>query len=406
MKGSSAKEAVEDLLAPINVRIDGTRAWDIRVHNPGIFDRVLAGGSIALGESYMDGWWSCEALDQFFDRVLRAYLDEQIKKKREVLRVALTSKIVNMQRRSKARVVAERHYDIGNRLFANMLDKRMNYSCAFWENAMTLEEAQQNKLDLVCRKIGLKPGMTVLDIGCGWGGFARWAARNYRAKVYGITVSKEQVAFARDYCRGFDVTIELQDYRELRGQFDRIVSIGMFEHVGSRNYRTFMTVVRRCLKSDGLFLLHTIGRNRSGHSTDKWLRKYIFPNSMLPSAAQITSAGEGVMVLEDWHSFGTHYDKTLMAWHHNFATNWDRIKTMYDKRFFRMWTYYLLSCAGSFRSRRNQLWQIVFSKKGVRGGYQYATRSGPEQSMDVPQDRRGGTQVIVGCRRPDVSQHG
>lgn len=380
MKESSAKEAVENMLAPSNVAVNGTRAWDIRVHNPEIFGRVLTGGSIALGESYMDGWWSCEALDQFFDRVLRAYLDRQIKKYWDLQWAALKSKIVNMQSRSKARVVGERHYDIGNPLFINMLDKRMNYSCAFWDSAKTLDEAQENKLDLICRKIGLKPGMTVLDIGCGWGGFARWAAKKYKANVFGITVSKEQVEFAREYCRGFDVTIALQDYRELREQFDRIVSIGMFEHVGSRNYRTFMKVVRRCLKADGLFLLHTIGRNTSGYSTDKWLCKYIFPNSTLPSAAQITSASEGVLVLEDWHSFGPHYDKTLMAWHRNFSENWDNIKAMYDERFYRMWTYYLLSCAGSFRARRNQLWQIAFSKKGIRGGYRYATRIGPSQS--------------------------
>jgi cyclopropane-fatty-acyl-phospholipid synthase len=375
MKETSAKEAVENMLAPLNVRINGTRAWDIRVHNSGVFKRVLAGGSVALGESYMDGWWSCDALDQFFDRVLRAYLDEQIKKDWEVQWAALKSWIVNVQKRSKARIVGERHYDIGNTLFINMLDKRMNYSCAFWDNANSLDEAQANKLDLVCRKIGLKPGMTVLDIGCGWGGFARWAAKKYKANVSGITVSKEQVKFAREYCRGFDVTIECQDYRELRGQFDRIVSIGMFEHVGSRNYRTFMKVVRRCLKDDGLFLLHTIGRNTSGYSTDKWLYKYIFPNSILPSAAQITTSGEGVLVLEDWHSFGPHYDKTLMAWYRNFSEKWDNIKTIYDERFYRMWSYYLLSCAGSFRARRNQLWQIAFSKKGIRGGYQYVTRN-------------------------------
>lgn len=380
MKESSAKEAVENMLAPSNVRINGTRAWDIRIHNPEIFCRVLAGGSIALGESYMDGWWSCKALDQFFDRILRAHLDKRIKKVRDVQWAALKSRIVNMQSRSRARIVGERHYDIGNSLFINMLDKRMNYSCAFWDNAKTLDEAQENKLDLVCRKIGLKPGMTVLDIGCGWGGFARWAARKYKAKVFGITVSKEQMKFAREYCRGFDVTIERQDYRELREQFDRIVSIGMFEHVGARNYRTYMKAVRRCLKADGLFLLHTIGRNTSGDSTDKWLCKYIFPNSMLPSAAQIASASEGVLVLEDWHSFGPHYDKTLMAWHRNFSEKWDNIKATYDERFYRMWTYYLLSCAGSFRARRNQLWQVAYSKTGIRGGYRYATRVSPRQS--------------------------
>jgi cyclopropane-fatty-acyl-phospholipid synthase len=165
------------------------------------------------------------------------------------------------------------------------------------------------------------------------------------------------------------VEIKFQDYRTLHDIFDRIISIGMFEHVGSKNYGTYMQVVHRCLAPDGLFLLHTIAGNTSVSSTDPWINKYIFPNSMLPSAKQITSAAEGLFVLEDWHSFGPYYDDTLMAWYGNFKANWDKIRDAYDQRFFRMWAYYLLSCAGSFRARRNQLWQIVFSKKGVSGGY-------------------------------------
>jgi len=153
--------------------------------------------------------------------------------------------------------------------------------------------------------------------------------------------------------------------------FDRIVSIGMFEHVGGKNYKTFMKVIRRCLKEDGLFLLHTIAGNTSVHSVDPWIRKYIFPNSMLPSAKQITAAFERLLLLEDWHSFGPYYDQTLMAWYQNFKKNWGKIKNIYDDRFYRMWTYYLLSCAASFRARRNQLWQLVFSKEGIKGGYQY-----------------------------------
>lgn len=369
MQTSCAKEAVAKMLARLDVRMDGTRAWDICVHNPNFYPKVLAGGSLALGESYMDAWWSCKALDQLFDRILSARLDQQIKKNGHLLWAAVKAKIINAQCKSRATVIGKHHYDLGNPLFSNMLDKRMVYSCAFWENASTLDEAQEEKLDLVCRKIGLQPGMTVLDIGCGWGGFAKWAAEKYNARILGITVSQEQLKFAREYCRGLDVTIDLQDYRELHGEFDRIVSIGMFEHVGSRNYGTFMQVVHRCLKADGLFLLQTIAGNTSVNDTDAWLNKYIFPNSMLPSARQISAAGEGLLVLEDWHSFGPHYDKTLMAWHLNFTNNWDNIKSMYDERFYRMWTYYLLSSAGGFRSRQNQLYQIVFSKKGIRGGY-------------------------------------
>ena len=218
--------------------------------------------------------------------------------------------------------------------------------------------------------------MRVLDIGCGWGGFARWAAERYDARVLGLTVSREQAAYARENCRGLDVAIELKDYRDLEGRFDRIVSIGMMEHVGSKNYRTYMQVLHRSLKPGGLCLVQTIGGNTSVSTTDPWIDRYIFPNSMLPSARQIAAASEGLLVMEDWHSFGTHYDRTLMAWHRNFTRNWSYLKGLYDERFYRMWTYYLLSCAGSFRARRNQLWQIVFSKDGLRGGYAYRRAPG------------------------------
>jgi len=381
MKHSNAKQAVQQILAQVDVRVNGTRPWDIQVHNQDFFKRILEGGSLALGESYMDGWWSCAKLDQLFDRMLSARLDKKVKKEKRIFMAIFRAKIMNAQSRSKAYIIGKRHYDIGNRLFSIMVDKRMNYSCGYWENAITLDDAQKAKLDLICKKLLLKPGMTVLDIGCGWGGFAKWAAERYDVKVLGITVSHEQVKFATEYCKELDVKIELQDYRELKGEFDRIVSIGMFEHVGSKNYKTFMKVVHRCLKADGLFLLHTIAGNTSVHSMDPWIRKYIFPNSMLPSAKQISSASEGILMLEDWHSFGQYYDQTLMAWHQNFTRNWDKIKDMYDNRFYRMWTYYLLLCAGTFRSRRNQLWQIVFSKKGLRGGYQYKNKF--KQPLDM-----------------------
>lgn len=370
MKKTNGKQTIQDIFDLADVRINGNRPWDIQVRNLSFYERVLAGGSLALGETYMDGWWDCEALDQFFYKIMDARLDKKVKKSKQVLWAILKAKIMNAQSRSKAYEIGKRHYDIGNDIFSIMLDKGMNYSCGYWNKAGTLDKAQEAKLDLICRKTGLKPGMKVLDIGCGWGGFAKYAAEKYDVRVLGITVSREQVEFARKFCKGLPVEIELQDYRKLKKEFDRIISIGMFEHVGPRNYRTYMKVVHRCLTSDGLFLLHTIAGNSSVSSTDPWINKYIFPNSMLPSPNQITSAAEGVFVLEDWHSFGQYYDKTLMTWYGNFTKNWDKIKDTYDQRFYRMWTYYLLSCAGSFRSRRNQLWQIVFSKKGIQGGYQ------------------------------------
>jgi cyclopropane-fatty-acyl-phospholipid synthase len=177
------------------------------------------------------------------------------------------------------------------------------------------------------------------------------------------------VELGRERCKGLPVEIRLQDYREVNEPFDHIVSLGMIEHVGSKNYRTYMQTAHRCLKDDGIFLLHTIGSNRSVRTTDPWIEKYIFPNSQLPSIRQLALASEGLFVMEDWQNFGVHYDKTLMAWYQNFDAGWDELKSTYSERFYRMWTYYLLSCAGSFRARKNQLWQIVFSKQGISGGF-------------------------------------
>ena len=366
MKGEKAKQVIKNILTPLDIRINGNRPWDIQINNPQFYQRVISGGSLALGESYMDGWWDCKALDEFFKRLLESRIDKKNKSlKPAILWEVFKARVINLQRGARAFIIGRRHYDTGNRLFKIMLDKGLNYSCGYWHNACDLDEAQIGKLDLICRKIGLEQGMTVLDIGCGWGGFAKYAAETYGVKVKGITVSKEQAGYAGEQSKGLDVTIELTDYHDLNEQFDRIVSIGMFEHVGWKNYKTFMEVVHRCLKDDGMFLLHTIAGNTPAKSTDPWIGTYIFPNSMLPSASQIFRAAEGLFILEDLHSLGRYYDQTLMAWYDNFTRNWDRLKDQYDMRFFRMWRYYLLSCAASFRSRRNQLWQIVFSKQGI-----------------------------------------
>jgi len=261
------------------------------------------------------------------------------------------------------------HYDIGNALYERMLYRRRTYTCGYWETAHTLDEAQEAKLDLACRKLELKAGMRVLDIGCGWGSWAKYAAENYGVEVVGITVSKAQAELGREMCAGLPVEIRLQDYREVNEKFDAIVSLGMFEHVGYKNYRRYMEIVHRCLRGDGLFLLHTIGGNRSVTSIDPWTDKYIFPNSMIPSITQIGAAIENLFVMEDWHNFSADYDHTLMAWHENFERHWDALKPDYDETFHAMWRYYLLACAGTFRARENQLWQIVFSKRGVSGGY-------------------------------------
>ena len=366
------KKTVTDLLESVDIQVNGSRPFDIQVHNELFYSRVLSGKSLGLGESYMDGWWDCESLDQFCYQMLRGRIDKQVKVKNPAfLAHVLKAYFLNAQSKKRAYIVGEEHYDTGNDLFSLMLDQRMNYSCGYWENADNLDQAQINKLDLVCRKLHLKPGMKVLEIGCGWGGFAKYAAENYGVSVHGVTVSKEQMDYAERSCIGLETKFEMKDYRELNTKYDAIVSIGMFEHVGYKNYRNYMEVAQRCLEGEGLFLLHTIGRNTPSRSTDPWTNKYIFPNGMIPSPAQISKSLQGLFVVEDWHNFGQYYDPTLMAWNENFQKNYESLQDKYDQRFKRMWQYYLLMCAGTFRARRNQLWQLVLSKKGLMGGYSY-----------------------------------
>ena len=356
-----SQRIAREILKSADIEINGNRAWDLRVLDERFFGRVLAGGSLALGESYMDGWCDCDALDELVRKILSNDLQRKVKPSLKVFLLWLRASMVNRQSRNRAYNIGERHYDLGNDLYRLMLDTGMNYSCGYWKRAKNLDEAQVDKLELVCRKIGLGNGMRVLDIGCGWGGFAQHAALRHGASVVGITVSREQAQLAQERCKGLPVEIRLQDYRDLDERFDRIVSIGMIEHVGVKNYRRYMHTVARCLHPEGLFLLHTIGTNLSGRVGDPWSDKYIFPDSMLPSMRQLSAAAEGLFKIEDVHSFGHFYDPTLLAWERNFTAGWDRIKDRYGQRFFRMWRFYLLSSAGSFRARHNQLWQIVLS---------------------------------------------
>lgn len=367
-KAPRLKEIVQEILSAADIEINGRRPWDIQVRDERFYQRVLRDSGLGLGEAYMDGWWEVAALDEFFYRVVRANLEEKVRNWR-VISHALKARIFNLSCKSRAFEIGEKHYDVGNELFKNMLDKRMVYSCAYWKDADNLDDAQEAKLDLICRKLRLKPGDKILDIGCGWGGLAKFAVEKYRVEVVGITVSKEQFSLGKELYRGLPIDIRLLDYRDLDEKFDHIVSVGMFEHVGHKNYKTYMEIVHKCLKDNGLFLLHTIGNNVSEFTTDTWIYRYIFPNSMIPSMAQISAAVEGLFIMEHWQNLGVYYDRTLMSWFHNFRNNWEKIKALYDDRFFRMWKYYLLSSAGSFRARYLQVWQIVFSRGGVQGGY-------------------------------------
>jgi cyclopropane-fatty-acyl-phospholipid synthase len=370
MKDSEAKKFVTGLLALADVQVNGTRPWDIQVHNEAFYVRALRHGIVGVGEAYMDGWWDCEKLDEFSFRVLRSDLEKKARNWRIALHY-LKASIFNYQKKSRSIEVAEKHYNIGNDLYERMLGRTMAYTCAYYKDTDNLDEAQDAKFDLICRKVGLKPGMRILDLGCGFGTFMKYAAEHYGVSAVGVNLSKEQVKFGREACKGLPVEFLEADYREatLEGKFDRVISIGLTEHIGYKNYKSFFAVAERHLVDDGLFLLHTIGWPESVSAADPWINKYIFPNGMVPSIKQLAGPMENHFIVEDLHNFGPDYDKTLMAWFENFDKSWPEIKHNYDERFYRMWSYYLLTCAGMFRARTGQLWQFVLSKNGIVGGY-------------------------------------
>jgi cyclopropane-fatty-acyl-phospholipid synthase len=356
---------LEQLAQQAGVKFNGDAPWDIQVHSNEVYQRILSKGSLGFGESYMDGLWDCLRLDQLFYRLLSFNVEEKLTgwAKLRLMTQVVKQRLFNLQSSNRAFQVGEQHYDIGNDVFEAMLDPTMSYSCGYWHQADNVQQAQINKLDMICRKLELKPGEKLLEIGCGWGGLARFAAENYGVEVVGITISKQQQELATQRCKGLPVEIELIDYRNLQGKFDKIVSVGMFEHVGHKNYPVYFDTVTRLLKQHGLFLLHTIGIYKTIHRVDPWIDKYIFRNGKLPSAEQLSAVLDKRLIIEDWHNFGQDYYLTLMAWWENFDAAWPEISSRYDERFYRMWKYYLLSCAGFFKARQGQLWQIVLSKR-------------------------------------------
>jgi cyclopropane-fatty-acyl-phospholipid synthase len=383
------KRFMVPLLARADIEIQGSRLSDVRAYDPVVRDerlyrRVALFGSLGLGEAYQDGWWDADldGLPEFFRRIMSSGADRAVRFNIASTLLGATARIVNMQSALRAFMVGEQHYDLGNDLFDSMLDPTMNYSCAYWQEPVTgapietLEGAQRAKMKLCALKLKLEPGMKVLEIGCGWGGLAEYLAREHGVEVVGLTVSKEQAAFARERCEGLPVQILMKDYRDLParydGYFDRIVSVGMFEHVGPKNYRTYMSIAHRVLKPNGLFLLHSIGGD--GRQPEPWHHRYIFPNGVLPAADQIARAFQDILILEDWHNFGPFYAKTLAAWRKNFVEAWPRLSSRdparYDRRFFRTWIYYLTSCEGAFLARRMNLWQIALRKAPANGAYQ------------------------------------
>lgn len=366
---------IEQVLNKIGVKLNGDNPCDIKVHNKQFLNRILKEQSIGAGESYMDGWWDCDRLDELFYRLCREKIATQFYSPLTIGKITAINSIINQQSRSKSEIVANKHYNLGNTLYELMLGKSMAYTCGYWKDVHTLDEAQYAKYDLVCKKLYLKRGEKVLEIGTGWGGLAKFMAERYGCEVVGMDIGRGPSAYAKEFCKNFPVEIYRCDYRDVnvynpnKIKFDKIVSVGVLEHVGVKNYRTLLDIARSMLKPDGLFLLHSIGGNTSKNYCDPWINKHIFPNGMLPSLQQIGKAFEDKFIVEDLHNIGANYEKTLLGWHENFNNHWDTLQTAFDERFHRMMNYYLLSCAGAFRARDMQLWQFVLSPNGIINGY-------------------------------------
>lgn len=367
----NSRKVVSDLFARAGVAFDGRNAWDIKVHNDRLFSRILSHGSLGLGEAYMDGDWDCVALDELFERVIRARLGEQLGLTLPVALMVASERLQNRQSVARAGKCADVYYNLPAEVFEATFDTRVAGSCGYWKAAATLDDAQDAKLDLICRKIGLRKGESVLDIGCGWGSFVGFAAERYGAVCHGVTVSKVQVEYIKSRYAGAPIYPMLDDYRNYRGpKVDHVVSVEMFEQVGARNHRTYFERVRSYMKDDGLFLLHTNWENERYPVIEPWQDKYFFPNADLPTIGEIATAVEGLFVIEDVHNLGVDYDKTLMAWNAKFQSNRAEIERKYGTRFCKMWEYFLLETAGAFRCRHIGVGQIVLSPKGVRGGYE------------------------------------
>lgn len=367
------KDVALEILYKADIELDGPRSSDLHVHDDRFYTQVLRDRELGLGETYQAGWWSAEKLDEFLIKVVTAGLADRIKNSPQLLALALRARLVNRQTVRRAARNASSHYDIGNDLYERMLGKRMLYSCGYWKGVTDLDSAQEAKLELICSKLQLEPGMKLLDIGCGWGGLAQYAAERYDVRVTGISPAAEQVKVARERCRGFDVEIKQTDFREVRGTFDRIVSVGMLEHVGPKNFKAFFDVNAELLAEDGMILHHTIGSNVSKNHTDPWFDRYIFPGGVIPSMEQLARGARQKWAIEDVHNFGPYYDRTLMAWHDKIEPLWHEVP-QYDERFRRTWRYYLLGSAAAFRVRNLQLWQIVMRRSARQSATYEAAR--------------------------------
>lgn len=386
----------------------------IHIHDSGFFRRLMWRPGLALGEAYMDGAFSIEAgsLHDFLEILL---ISTTRREPRGVLgeAAAKAASLVSRNDGTRASRNVQHHYDIDHRLYEMFLDEDLQYSCAYWRDGVTsLEQAQRDKKHHIARKLMLEPGMQVLDIGCGWGGLALTLARDYGVEVTGVTLSVDQfeTATRRVQEAGLSdkITIKLQDYRNETGTFDRIVSVGMFEHVGRRNFDEFFEHLDRLLKPDGTALLHTIGRMAKPAPINAWMRKYIFPGAYLPSLSQLMPILErrGIW-LADLEMLRIHYAKTLEVWDERFQARRAEIEERFDARFCRMWEFYLQLNVLAFQYRSLVVFQLQLAKRidavPITREYLYEGTA-----RDVGNDRNDGAQAAgkdgEGARKPGTKR--
>ena len=369
----SGKSIFTRLANKAGIKVNGPDLWDIKIHNEKVYDRVLQGGSLGLGESYMDEWWDCERNDLLTERLTRVNIANDVKLSLQEKCRLLWSRIWNRQYGKGSHRGVE-HYNVGNDLYTAMLDKNMTYSCGYWRSgAQDLDEAQVKKLDMICRKLNLKPGMRLLDLGCGWGSLMKYACTNYGTSAVGYTLADEQIALGQKFVGDLPIKFVKDNYlnasKRETDKFDAIVMVGSIEHCGAKNLRSLLEGMHKLLRDDGIILIHTIGNNTSLYACDPFFDKYLFPNSVNPSPAQITTAAENLFSLEDVHNFGEDYHTTLLEWNRRFQDAWPTLESRYSRRFKRLWEYYLHSVAGVFKARDLQLFQFVFTKIGRKQPY-------------------------------------
>ena len=342
---------------------------EIIIKNDIFFNKLLDRGELGLAESYMDGDWESNDLGNLLKKLMFYQDILESKAKYQTinflyLKIFSTyESFFNTNTLIKSPENIQKHYDVGNDLYNKMLGTTMQYTCAYFnKDDMTLDEAQESKMDLIAKKLDLKEGMDVIDIGCGFGSMANYLAKKYKVKVTGVTLSPEQKNFSDEYFGNENVSIEVKDYRLVRGKFDRVYSVGMFEHIGSKNYKEYFDKCYDLLKDDGIMFCHTMGISRPNyHQNEYFASKYIFPEGELPDMLNLTEGYSEKWRLEDFQNIGISYSKTFDAWRENIG-NWETLEG-YDERFKRMWEYYLHLFAENFRCQNFLLFQNVFTKK-------------------------------------------